>query len=123
MGIAMKANLSSSAPESRICRLCQQSFVPHPKVKDRQKVCSRRECQRLRQKLNHQAWLGKNPVDYRQWYADYGKPWQMAHPDYQRHYRKRQHSEPVSEPQQLLNSPLPSFSLEKKEELSLFLLA
>jgi len=73
----------------RRCLLCNRLFEPHPKVKERQRVCSNPTCQRLRQKLNHLDWLERNPVDYARWYQDYGKAWRQSHPDYQQQYRRR----------------------------------
>jgi hypothetical protein len=125
--IAMRATISASVSGGvKICRICQEAFVPHPKVRDRQKVCSGRDCQRLRQKLNHQEWLEKNPVNYQQWYIDYGKPWRVARPDYQRKYRQRRKSKPIAMSEggnifctrKLLNSLLKGSHAEKKEELS-----
>lgn len=57
------SNLNARSSDTRRhCILCRDLFEPHVKVKDRQRVCSRLECQRLRQKLNHTAWLEKNTV-------------------------------------------------------------
>jgi hypothetical protein len=76
--------------------------------------------------LNHQEWLEKNPVNYQQWYIDYGKPWRVARPDYQRKYRQRRKSKPIAMSEggnifctrKLLNSLLKGSHAEKKEELS-----
>ena len=56
----MSTEDSKPVANQRECILCQAMFQPHPKVKDRQSVCRRFECQRLRQQLNHVAWLEKN---------------------------------------------------------------
>ena len=106
------------------CILCHRSFMPHPKVKERQKVCSRSDCQQLRQKLNHLAWLAKNPVDYQQWYHDYGKSWRQANPDYDKHYRRQKktnstkHSSSQTTENGIVTIFEKSFQGTKKEQLT-----
>jgi chromatin segregation and condensation protein Rec8/ScpA/Scc1 (kleisin family) len=121
----MKANQFMPSSEQRVCQICSQVFKPHPKVKDRQKVCSRFECQRLRQKLNQMAWLERNPVDYKKWYQDYGKAWQQNHPGYYRDYRKQkqakgpEESSASSARQPSIISLVQAYQLAKKEQLTL----
>jgi hypothetical protein len=74
-------------PGQKRCLFCRRSFTPHPKVKDRQYACRRSDCQRIRQKRNNIDWLERYPVNYKDWYQDYGKAWNQNHPDYQRQYR------------------------------------
>ena len=102
----------------------KEQFTPHPKVGDRQTVCSRPECQQLRQKINHQDWLERNPVDYQEWYQCYGKAWRQSHSDYQREYRKRRKAQAAAIEQHIMATeadlnPLHwLYQREKKEELT-----
>ena len=119
----MEANNLSASASQKTCRLCNQGFEPHPKVKDRHQVCHRQACQQLRQKLNHDRWLQKNPIDYKQWYQDYGKPWRQENPDYQKQYRRQkraqsQRSHPTADPQLVLAALLAADAGEKKEQLT-----
>ena len=119
----MKTNNSDSNQVTKICKLCKKQFIPHPKVKDRQKVCSRYDCQQLRQKLNRLDWVEHNPVDYQDWYQRYGKAWQQSHPTYQREYRKRraeqlENTKPKVATKQNLKSLLWLYQYEKREELT-----
>lgn len=45
------------------CIICQESFVPHPRVGLRQKACRKLPCQLERKRRNQQAWLASEP-DY-----------------------------------------------------------
>ena len=120
----MKTNNNNSNQDTKICKFCKEQFTPHPKVRDRQTVCSRPECQHLRQKINHQDWLERNPVDYRKWYQYYGKAWRQSHPEYQREYRKRRKAQAAAMEQQIMSTeadlkPLHwLYQREKKEELT-----
>ena len=120
----MEATRLSRSAGQKQCRLCQRAFVPHHKVKERQEVCRRLECQRLRQKLNHQEWLERNPVDYQKWYQDYGKTWRQQNPDYQRCYRQRKRAaerardRKASQAKQILLPLLSANQHEKKEQLT-----
>jgi len=120
----MKTNNNNTKQDTKICKFCKEQFTPHPKVGDRQTVCSRPECQQLRQKINHQDWLKRNPVDYRDWYQNYGKAWRQRHPDYQREYRKRRKTQAAAKEQHRIvtkadRKPLLwLYQHEKKEELT-----
>ena len=102
------------------CALCQNLFQPHPKVKDRQRVCRRDDCQRLRQELNQRDWLRRNPVDYKIWDHDYGQAWRRQHPDYWRQYRrkKRKKQRATLGSRLLLDALLPTYQGAKKEQLT-----
>lgn len=119
----MKANNSLPEQSTKKCLLCKEPFKPHVKVKERQKVCSRPECQWLRQKLNQLDWVERNPVDYQKWYLDYGRAWRQKNPDYQQNYRKQKKARltsarKVSATHQSLNSLHAFYRAEKKEELT-----
>lgn len=47
----------------RPCAICKKWFYPHPRVGNRQRVCSEPSCQSERQKRNQKRWRMKNP-DY-----------------------------------------------------------
>jgi hypothetical protein len=47
----------------RPCRVCRRWFLPHPRAGDRQHVCSRRECQKERNRRASAAWRRRHP-DY-----------------------------------------------------------
>jgi hypothetical protein len=113
----MEANNTLSEKQ---CVLCQNFFQPHPKVKDRQRVCRREDCQRLRQKLNQRDWLRRNPVDYKIWNQDYGQAWRRQHPDYWRQYRRKKRTKPCATlgSQLLLDALLPVYPHAKKEQLT-----
>jgi hypothetical protein len=49
---------------SRPCRICRRWFRPHPRVGDRQRVCSAESCQKQRQRDNVAAWKKRHP-EYR----------------------------------------------------------
>lgn len=116
----MEANNISAAGE-KICPLCQQPFTPHPKVKDRQRVCRRERCQRRRQQLNQQAWLAKNPANYQVWYQDYGQAWRQQNPDYLKQYRRQRRlkSCPATIAPGFVEARHPPTGAEKKEQLNL----
>jgi hypothetical protein len=120
----MKTNNNDSNQGTKICLFCKENFIPHPKVKDRQKVCRRYDCQQLRQKVNHLDWLERNPVDYQDWYQQYGKVWQQGHPNYQREYRKRRAKQVENKNRKadaanhILQPLLWQYQHEKKEQLT-----
>lgn len=47
----------------RPCSICGQWFLPHPKVGNRQHVCSKPECQKERHRRDCADWRRRNP-DY-----------------------------------------------------------
>lgn len=48
----------------RPCRICRRWFRPDPRVGERQRACSRPECQRERRRRDQASWRARNP-DYR----------------------------------------------------------
>jgi hypothetical protein len=46
---------------STVCIICKDSFIPDPRVGDRQKVCNKLSCKLQRKKLAQQNWLSRNP--------------------------------------------------------------
>ena len=47
--------------KKRPCRVCRRWFLPDRRAGDRQKVCSRLECQRQRNSRASAAWRRRNP--------------------------------------------------------------
>jgi hypothetical protein len=47
----------------RPCRVCRHWFFPDPRVGDRQRVCSKHECQKARREQTQARWRKSNP-DY-----------------------------------------------------------
>ena len=48
---------------TRPCRICRRWFVPHPRAGDRQRTCSKPDCQQERHRRACQAWRRRHP-DY-----------------------------------------------------------
>jgi len=46
---------------SRPCRICRRWFIPHPRAGDRQRACSKADCQQERHRLACQAWRCRHP--------------------------------------------------------------
>lgn len=119
----MEANNKHVYSQRRTCLICKSSFEPDRRVKS-QRVCGQYECQRRRQQLNNLDWRNRNPVDYQQWYQDYGKAYRTAHPDYQKQYRqnkqrnKRQRSAHSRLSADLLSILLSIYLAEKKEPIT-----
>jgi len=57
--------------------------------------------------------LKTNPVDYKQWYQDYGKSWYDKNPDYQKKRRTKQNKTKSHSSQKVIRT-LPD---DKKDEL------
>ena len=47
------------------CVFCGRYFTPDPRVKERQKACSRPECKKARKHLAQKKWSEKNPGYFR----------------------------------------------------------
>lgn len=79
----MRQDYKPIRTRQRHCRHCGQLFTPDPRTKDKQRYCSRHECQTKRQRLNESTWRVKNPdcLDYQRGQS---RLWNKAHPDYSR---------------------------------------
>mgnify|MGYP001582911325 CR=1 FL=1 len=71
------------------CVHCGKSFIPNPRLGERQKTCASEECKRLQNLAAQKRCERENHVDYYQtrkdWhsnYPNYWKDWRKAHPDY-----------------------------------------
>ena len=76
------------------CKICQSEFTPN-KYHPQQQVCSKPECQKLRQVQNNQEWRKKNPDYFRclgqaaVWRENrhrYSRLWRLTHKDYLKSY-------------------------------------
>ena len=55
--------MSRSPTRKRPCRVCKRWFIPHPRLKDRQKTCGDPQCQREWHRRKCEQW-NRNNVDY-----------------------------------------------------------
>ena len=55
--------MSRSPTRKRPCRVCKRWFIPHPRLKDRQKTCGSPQCQREWHRRKCEQW-NHNNVDY-----------------------------------------------------------
>lgn len=67
------------------CLFCGRFFIPDPRVGDRQKACSREQCQKERKKLAQFRWCRRNPKYFADRY------------EYVRNWREKRISRNVSE--------------------------
>jgi len=74
-------------PKKKKCAFCGQLFTPDPRVGDRQKACSRKECRRQRKALSQKRWVEKNPEYFCGRYEN-TRTWLEQHPDYLQEYRQ-----------------------------------
>ena len=58
------SNLVMDLPKKKRCCVCRKLFRPDPRVKDRQRACSQRACQRQRRSETQARWRARNP-EYR----------------------------------------------------------
>lgn len=75
----------------KLCRFCQQSFRPDPRVGARQYACPAAACQALRRRGCQDRWTEAHPDYFRGQYQK-KRAWHDAHPGYLAEYR-RTHAE------------------------------
>ena len=97
----------------RRCPLCRCWFVPHPRLRQRQKTCGRTSCRREQKRRSNQRWRSKHPDYFQGAYslqkeiygtrADYKRRYRQQHPEYVqrnrifvRNWRQRRELRPVS---------------------------
>ena len=49
----------------RRCPFCRCWFDPHPRLKQREKVCGQRDCCRQQKRKSNEQWRSKNPGYFR----------------------------------------------------------
>jgi hypothetical protein len=81
----------------RICCVCQRSFVPNPRVKDRQKTCTAQACRAEWKRRGNVAWREQNPDYFKGRYEIMLKDWYKKNPDYKKQYRLRKKTMRASE--------------------------
>lgn len=72
------------------CPWCSALFVPHPRLKSRQRTCGSADCKRRQNLLAQRRWKRRNPIVYRQGQSDwkrvrndnFWKDWRDEHPEY-----------------------------------------
>ncbi len=52
--------MSRSPTRKRPCRVCKRWFIPHPRLKDRQKTCGDSQCQREWHRRKCEQWNHNN---------------------------------------------------------------
>jgi hypothetical protein len=72
----------------RDCAHCGRSFLPSPRLKDRQEYCSRKDCQRARKRRWHREKCARDKA-YRENQARAAQAWRRRNPGYWKEYRKR----------------------------------
>ena len=76
-----------SVQRQKRCLCCLKLFDPNPRVKNKQRHCSKTECQNKRQRKNEFDWRVENP----QCRKEQNRKWQQKHSD---HSRKRRLADP-----------------------------
>ncbi len=74
--------------ERHSCAHCRRSFLPSPRLKDRQSYCSRQDCQRARKRRWTRQKLARDEA-YRENQARAARHWRGRNSGYWREYRKR----------------------------------
>lgn len=69
------------------CPYCRSLFIPHPRVKDRQKTCGSPACQKALKAQNNARWREENSDCCRHDYPRV-KQWLDRHPGYLKRYRE-----------------------------------
>ena len=69
------------------CMYCRTLFMPNARSKGHQRICSKVECQKKRQRANEKDWRLRNP-DCLSDHREQSKAWHQKHPDYSRKRRK-----------------------------------
>ena len=62
--------MSKSPSRKRPCRVCKRWFIPHPRLKDRQKTCGDSQCQREWHRRKCEQWNHNNTDYFRDNYLD-----------------------------------------------------
>lgn len=68
------------------CCVCGETFVPHPRTVEIQKVCFKDSCRKAREQRNFQRWVKFNPY-YQKGRQAKVRAWAKVYPNYWQHYR------------------------------------
>ena len=82
-------NQKISPNSKKVCPYCFNTFIPNPKVGDRQKCCGSESCKLQRKRDADRQWRKKNPEYFKNRYKSHLKPWLEKHPGYLKQYRKK----------------------------------
>lgn len=74
--------------EQRECCICHQPFVPHPRLKERQKTCAAALCRNELKRQANRRWREQNPDYFKERYDTMFKVWSEEHRDYKKRYRQ-----------------------------------
>jgi len=70
------------------CRCCHRWFIPLPHLKNQQKVCSRKACQKIRRRHTQKQNRIHHPVSLEK-RREWQKKWLEGRPNYWREYRAK----------------------------------
>lgn len=70
------------------CACCHALFDPDPRIKIKQRYCSKKECQATRQRQNERDWRNRNP-DCLAYQQEQSRQWHRDHPEYSQQRRVR----------------------------------
>jgi len=62
--------MSRSPTRKRPCRVCKRWFIPHPRLKERQKTCGDQQCQREWHRRKCEQWNHNNADYFKDNYLD-----------------------------------------------------
>ena len=88
-----------SVRRQKRCLCCKELFYPNPRLKNKQRHCSKPECQNKRQRKNESDWRVENP----QCRKEQNRKWQQKHSD---HSRKRRLADSCFEAKNRTNTRL-----------------
>lgn len=96
------------------CPWCPKTFIPHPRLGDRQITCGSEECKHQQKLFDHRRWKRKNRYDYlkglqdwRENHRHYWKSYRLDHPAYTANNRT----------QTRLRKPLSKLGLQKRIDI------
>lgn len=84
------------------CQFCGRYFTPDKRVGERQKACSRKQCQRARKQVAQSNWVKKNS-NYFKGRSEYVKQWRRK-----RKEEKKEADKVVDEGKKMLQDEIPS---------------
>ena len=74
-------------PVRKKCLCCKREFTPDPHVGQRQKYCSKKECQSQRLRITKDTWLGKE--ENKRFRKAQQSRWRKNNPDYLEQWRQK----------------------------------
>ena len=74
--------------EQKECCICHQLFVPHPRLKERQRTCAAALCRRELKRQMNRTWREQNPDYFKGRYDTMLKAWSEKNRNYKKRYRQ-----------------------------------